>query len=110
MNTPIIIVNNEEIKSLLIQHGKSAHLEPRPGLPAQFRLHIAWADARKYYAVTRYCGYDNEVDNGYTALIIPRHVMDAKTASTVIRCFLDSGRDKTGRGFTEVVEENVGVN
>jgi hypothetical protein len=91
-----ICEDDEEIKMLLVKHGKQTHLVPRIEVTGPFRTHVTFTADDFVYTVTQYHGYLLPDDNGYCAMRIPLSAGTTKEISQVIRAFIESGQDESG--------------
>lgn len=82
--------DDTQIKELLVQHGMATELEPYQGMPTPLRMHCYWHDKDFWYAVTRFVGYPDEIDNGYHALLFPATVPEEEAMKTIHK-FTDEG-------------------
>jgi len=104
----IQIDDDNLIKSILVQHGVAAALEPKPGVALPFRYTCAWAAMPFVYAVKRYVGYEDPLDNGYRALLIPIAQNAPQEIADLINIFSDGGQDlsRIDETFGQLIELN----
>lgn len=94
-----LLIDDERIKLLIVNHGHAADLEPKPEWRGQYRLHAVWKEEDTIYLVRRYIGYPIPEDNGYKALIVPVEGRTTEQLQTIIDSFIEEGQ--TGPTFYE---------
>lgn len=96
-----LLIDDERIKLLIVNHGHAADLEPKPEWSSrgQYRLHAVWKAENTIYLVRRYIGYTIPEDNGYKALIVPVEGRSTEQLQTIVDAFIEEGQ--TGPAFYE---------
>lgn len=89
-DTVVIIDNDEEVKRLILKHGRYEACMPKTDVEGAYRHHCTWTDGEHVYCVTNYHGYESPVDNGLVALILHKS-LGSEMIKTVIEGFTHHG-------------------